>query len=100
MPPQTGENYDGRQTRNRGTYEMVAALLSSCKQPMNRNRIMHKANFSSSAIKYYIRIALKAGLVELLKDGNIVITEKGRKLLLQYQFMISLLESDVPSTEK
>jgi predicted transcriptional regulator len=61
---------------------------------------MHKANFSSSAGKYYLGIALKAELVESIKDRSIVITANGRKLLAQYESVVRLLESDVISTDK
>ena len=88
----------GNDRRNRGTFEMIAALLSTCNQPANKNQIMQRANFSSSAVKYYLELALRGGLVELLKNGTFTTTEKGRNVIAKYAELMDLLEdSDVQS---
>lgn len=79
------------QAERRGRHEMVASVLSICKQPVNRNRIMHAGNFSSHTTRSYLELVLKAGLVELVKDGTIVTTAKGIAYLERYDSLQNML---------
>ena len=71
---------------------MIAALLSICNQPTNKNQIMQRANFSSTATNYYLGLALQSGLVALLKDGRFATTDKGRMVIAKYDELIGLLK--------
>lgn len=71
---------------------MIAALLSICNQPTNRNQIMQRGNFSSRAVKYYLELALQGGLVEPLRDRTFATTGKGRNVIAKYAELVGLLK--------
>lgn len=81
--------------RQRGMFEILAALLRPCEESTKRTHVLYRANLSTAGFRDYLQIALRSGLVqENEEDRSLRITNKGRLFLQYYHTIEPVLPND------
>ena len=77
----------------RTNIEMIAEILSLCRKPTAKTRIMYKTNMSYAAIQKFLTQLQKFGLLRLEDEAKkYVTTEKGHDFIKKYAAIQELLK--------
>jgi predicted transcriptional regulator len=77
--------------------EITAEILEVSRYPVNKKKIMNKANLSFAQLTEYLSLLIRMGLLEIHKEeGKNVyrITDTGKKYLDSYKEISGLLEDN------
>jgi predicted transcriptional regulator len=80
--------------KNRGRFEVIAAILKAVDKEETRTKITYRAMLSHEQCKLYLESLIKSGLVLEVSDGGKVVyktTPKAGKFLSYYSQMKELL---------
>jgi predicted transcriptional regulator len=86
----------------RGFTEILVDILSTCREPVNKTRIIYKCNLNFIMGQKYLGILLGSGLINLTNNKTkelFTTTEKGRKFIEYYGHMENLMidkQTEVP----
>jgi len=80
-------------TTRRGSTERIVEILSLCRNPTAKTRIMYKTNNSYSSMQKFMKQLQKLELLRLDDDAaRYVTTEKGREFIGRYAALQDLLK--------
>jgi predicted transcriptional regulator len=72
-------------TKNRGSLDIVQAMLSIASVRSRKTKIMYGANLSFHQVEKYLGFLLDSGLLDHDGDSGYLVTEVGRKFLSLYE---------------
>jgi predicted transcriptional regulator len=82
-------------TRARGHYAITAAILRACKERTLRTHVLWLTGITSDMLQEYTEAALRADLLfEAAIDRSLLITDKGRLYLENYEVIEKMLADD------
>jgi len=79
---------------NRGRLEIIYAILSVCRKPVGKTRILYRCNLSYDQLMKYLRYLASRGLVDSVEKGRkefFQVTDKGRKFVEEYENLSSFI---------
>ena len=79
-----------REKRNRGTLEILAAMLEAASSGCTKTSIMYSAYLNSAQMKKYVPLLLKDGLLETV-DKMCHTTKKGMEVLQVYNDLVNMM---------
>ncbi|UCE44022.1 MAG: hypothetical protein JSV57_00555 [Candidatus Bathyarchaeota archaeon] len=78
--------------RKRSSLEIIAQILSLCKEPQIKTRVMYGTNLSWRMIEKYLPLLQSTGLLEVHHSpAKYVITPKGLEFLKRWKELTKLL---------
>jgi len=80
---------------NRGRLEIIYAILSVCRKPAGKTRILYKCNLSYEQLLRYLRYLVSRGLVDSPEKGRkelFQVTDRGRRFLQEYENLSSFVK--------
>lgn len=81
--------------KRRGELDIIADILSCTSQPVNKTKIMYKANLSFAQLNHYLEKMKNSELIEKRNTPiTYLITEKGKNFLELYLQMMEILYSE------
>lgn len=87
-------------TEKRGRFEIMSAILSSCRgRMMRKTNIMYQCNLSYRELRKYLSLLTSLGHLEVKRAGDTDlyrITDKGRTFLREYQHLKKMLKEKRP----
>ena len=84
----------GERKNTRGRIEILASILSHCKEGIKKTHIMRRANIGYEQLCYYLPNLIDAGLItQVIDDGYVKYrtTEAGREFLKFYFGIMGLV---------
>jgi len=83
----------------RGRLEIIYEILSICREPVQKTRVLYGCNLSYDQLSRYLKYLIARGLLRLVeRDGKklLQVTEKGRKFLEGYESLSNIVEEIPP----
>ena len=79
-------------TTNRSRTQIIAEILSLCREPQTKTRVMYQTNLSTRMLKEYLASLLSNGLLEIHHSKiKYATTQQGLKFLEKYRELAELL---------
>lgn len=79
-------------TTNRSRMQIMAEILSLCKQPRTKTRVMYQTNLSTRMLKEYLAFLQSTGLLEIHhSETRYAATQKGLEFVEKYGELAELL---------
>ena len=78
----------------RGTVEIFYEILSTCRKPVNKTRIIYHCNINFVMFQKYLDIMTTSGLIKISNDETrelFMTTDKGKNFIEYYKNMMSLM---------
>jgi len=89
-----GETFSVMFVANRTSLEIMAEILSLCKQPQTQTRVMYGTNLSYKMLKKYLSELKSLGFLEIYRSlTKYVTTQKGLSFLEKWGNLEELFES-------
>jgi predicted transcriptional regulator len=79
---------------NRGRLEIIYEILSICRKPTNKTRILYRCNLSYNQLKKYLEYLALYGLLSSFKEKRkefYCITDKAKEFITEYEKLNSFL---------
>jgi len=76
----------------RGRLEIIYDILSVCRNPVNKTRILYRCNLSFDLLQKYLEYLISHGMLTNNPEGSFQTTEKGKEFLKGYENVKIFLE--------
>lgn len=79
-------------TTNRSRTQIMAEILSLCRQPQTKTRVMYQTNLSTKMLKEYLTVLQSTGLLEIHHSiTKYAATQKGRRFVEKWKELAELI---------
>jgi len=78
----------------RGTVEIFYDILSACRKPVNKTRIIYHCNINFIMFQKYLEVLIASGLLEISNNETrdlFITTEKGKDFIEYYRHLMGLI---------
>lgn len=91
-------------SKNRARLDVVADILRTCSGAANKSAILMKANINSGTATYLLKHMLDSGLLDMIVDGEKVVTyiatTQGTAFLERYSDLTAMLAQELTPESK
>jgi predicted transcriptional regulator len=93
--PSSEKQVEGCSLERRARFEVMAEILSSCRRPRGKTKIMHRTNMSWKTVGKYLAELQLAGLLEIHNSPiKYSVTAKGLTFLDKWVSLRGFLQTD------
>jgi len=78
----------------RGTIEIFYEILSACREPVNKTRIIYHCNLNFIMFQKYLEVLIASGLIDISNNKTkelYLMTEKGKNFIEYYRRLMGLI---------